>query len=661
MYFLFDFKKCGLTVNRELLVILGEELESIYPGQGFDELCHFSDIRLLNGETELHPLRGVGLGNCNEGVTLIQCVIGHILQSVRHLDGVFFNDDGVYAGPFDEVQRSFGWILTAMNELGMIINLKKSFVSECNVFCEDYFITKNNMSYEKIQSLIIPFSEVFFKANIAQAKVLCSDLCRNLVGRKIDIQLFFSFAQWWGFEFHASEFWWPFELGGWRHYGTTSINECLNVIYYPTDYCPKDQFGSTPFFKEWAYYLITSQKVREIVRYTGNIRYRKHVSNPFTDPDLKYPHSARTEEWLEQLGIPSNEDRVKTYDDLYNVRGMKNAKPKIRLGKANKLQNLRRRVWNSFKHFRNNHSRSVFSKHPSEVLNILKFMRGNEITPQMYEPPRWTISRWMDLAPEDYVLTGRVLFPDNYSSGKDDRLSILKAMESVNNGYLLEGARPDRLRRYNQKLENRPIVSSERFKHPNGSVPSIGNWIKLFFGKRKLAMIYYATKYNSIPVGTVDLPYSRDLEHILKDSIRSIFPNARKRYWVLLKSAKHLADFDEILDSFHCREYYDESEFLSALAILEEYITHSSTSIPKVAENDWDDYVGDLLDASIDWDLINFQFGQIDFEDLLYEYELEYHSEPEFYSDPEDFDYESDDDPSRTTLASFRESENPDL
>jgi len=216
MYFHFDYKKCGLTVNRKLLVILGEELESIYPGQGFDELCHFGDVIVRNGSSDLRPLRGVGLGNCNEGVTLIQCVIGQILSSARHLDGVFFNDDGVFSGTFDEIQTSFGWILTAISQLGMIINLKKSFISECNVFCEDYFLTKDNMSYEKIQSLIIPFSEIFFVNNISKAKILCSDLCRNLVGRRINIELFYSFCTWWGYEFHPSEYWWPFEFGGWR-------------------------------------------------------------------------------------------------------------------------------------------------------------------------------------------------------------------------------------------------------------------------------------------------------------------------------------------------------------------------------------------------------------------------------------------------------------
>jgi len=303
----------------------------------------------------------------------------------------------------------------------------------------------------------------------------------------------------------------------------------------------------------------------------------------------------------------------------------------------------------------------VFSEHPSEVLNILKFLRGNEISPQMFEPPRWTITRWQNLTSANYTLAGRVLFPDNYLSAKNDKLSILKAMESVNNGYLIEGARPDRLRRYNQKLENRPIVADERFKVPNGSIPSIGAWTKLFFGKRKFAMIYYATRYNRFPIGTVDLPHSKELEHILKDSVRTIFPKAHKRYWRIVKLAKKRTNYEDILDSFHCIEYYDEDEFEIALDMLEEYVTDSSKDTPVIEEDEWEGFCDDLLEATIDWDLINFQFGKIDFEELLYEYELEYGSEPEFYSDPEDFDYDFDESPSRTTLASFKEGESHDL
>jgi hypothetical protein len=661
LYFHFDYKKCGLTVNRKLLVILGEVLESIYPGQGFDELIHFQHVKVENGESELHPIRGVGLGNCNEGVTLIQCVIGYLLKTVRHLDGIFFNDDGVYCGPFDEIQRSFGWILTSISKLGMIINLKKSFISECNVFCEDYFISQDNMSYEKVQSLIIPFSEVFFVNNISRAKILCNDLCRNLVGRRVKIDLFYSLVSWWGYEFHPSESWWPFEFGGWQRYGQTSINECLNVIYYPTDFCPKEEKGSTPFFKEWVHYLISSQKIREICRFRGNIRYRKYVQNPFIGPELNYPHSEKTEEWISQLGILSNDARKKTFNDMYNIRGMKNAKPKIKLGKANKLEILRRVIWNSFKRFRSHNERTVFTENPGEVLNILHFLRGNEISPQMYEPPRWTITRWEDLTSSNYDIIGRVLFPDNYKFGSNDTLAMFKAMESVNNGYLVEGARPDKLRIYNQKLENRPIVSNERFKIPHGSIPSIGAWIKLFFGKRKFAMIYYASRYDRFPIGTVDLPHSNELEHILKDGIRSIFPKTRKKYWRAVRSAKHLPDFDHILDSFHCREYHDEDEFSLALDILEDYIEQSSQHVPSVDENTWEDFCDDLLEATVDWDLVKFQFGEIDFEEVLFEYELEYGFEPEFYSDPEDFDFDFEESPSRTTLASLKECESPDL
>jgi len=322
---------------------------------------------------------------------------------------------------------------------------------------------------------------------------------------------------------------------------------------------------------------------------------------------------------------------------------------------------MRKSIWNSFKLYRSNHERSVYEEHPSEILNILTFLRGNEITPQMYEPPLWSIIRWREVSPKQFTYQGRVLFPDNYIEGKNDRLSMFKAMESVNNGYLLEGARPDKLRRYNQRLENRPIVSDERFKLPFGSIPSIRKWIKLFFGKRKFAMIYYATVYNRYPVSLVELPQDDALEVILKDSISLIFPRYAKRYRSLVKRARRLAEFEDLLDSFHCQEYRDEQLFSRALIELENYINSYLDEPKPQLDEVWEDFYTDLFETSVDWDLINVQFGQISFEDLLYEYELEHNFESDFGSDPEDFDYDYADSPSRSTLASFKEPESIDL
>jgi hypothetical protein len=654
IYLMFDYKKCGLTVNRTLLKIISEELNFIYPGEGYDELSHFDNISVQNGSMTLHPLRGVGLGNCNEGITLIQCVVGSMVADLAGLDAVFFNDDGIFVSDEDEVRSSFAWVFTAISKLGMIINLKKTIISDCNVFCEDYFIARENMSYEKVQSLIIPFSEVFFKLNISQAKVLYHSLEEGLIGRRVVIDLASSCTQWWGYEFHHSEVWWPFEFGGWRRYGSSSINECLNAIYDPWDFCPGVLHGSIPYFREWAYYLVTSQQIREINRYTTNIRYRQFIENPFKELSNNYPHSDLCQNWIEQLGMRTNPQINKNLDDLYNVRGLKNAKPHIKMGKARKLETYRKYVWRKFLRFRYG-ERRVFLGHPSEILNILRFLRNNEVTPNMYEPPKFAVLKWEDVPERDQVSLGRVMYPDHITLGTGDRLSILKAIESVNNGYLLEDARPDRLRSLAQSLESRPVVSNHRFKRSCKSFVDLPEWVKLFFGKRKLAVIFYTSKYGKSPISMVDLPFSRELERSLRNPIALIFPNASKKYWDLLKLVKHRPDRDDILDTLHCREYFEESDFLSALEALYQFLNwYKYESVRQQTETDLFDNC--LLEATIDYDLIDEQLGEKDFDDILDEYDFDvgFMSEDSYPAD-DDYDLDFDLSPSRSTLAALRE------
>ena len=162
-FLMFDFKKCGLTVNRELIAILGEELELLYPGKGFNEMTYFRNIVVENEGNPMRPIRGVGLGNCNEGVTLIQCVIGYMLYKKRGFDSIFFNDDGAIFTPGEDERKAFTLALTQFNRIGMIINLEKTVFSTFNVFCEDY-VTDKTLDYTKTQLLIIPFVDCFLIA-----------------------------------------------------------------------------------------------------------------------------------------------------------------------------------------------------------------------------------------------------------------------------------------------------------------------------------------------------------------------------------------------------------------------------------------------------------------------------------------------------------------
>jgi len=390
-FLMFDYKKCGLTVNRRLLVIIGEELDRIYPGSGFSELCHFEHVNVMNGEILHKPIRGVGLGNCNEGITLIQCVIGYMLSQAFKINSIFFNDDGVFWSE-GEVYIPFSRIYSGISNLGMIINLKKTMISDCNVFCEDYYIhDREIISYSKTQSIILPFANVWFKPTIAGAKSLYYDLERGLIGRGVNVKAFIpSIYRWWGFEFHKSEYWWPFEFGGWQYYGDTNINECLNLLFDTRPYIDRHQAIDLELFRTWTAYLFSHQEIGKMLRGKGNISYNTFVPNPFIRKEYNSGQSELVLRICRELALQTLKDRKDQLNDLYNKRGMKNAKPRIKLGSEKKLLSHRMSIWRKYKQSVDMYSERVKSTE-AWVFRAVHYIRENEVTPMMYSIPPFLI------------------------------------------------------------------------------------------------------------------------------------------------------------------------------------------------------------------------------------------------------------------------------
>jgi len=652
-FFMFDYKKCGLTVNRHLLVIIGEVLEEIYPGQGLSELCHFEHVNVKSGDNWHTPSRGVGLGNCNEGITLIQCVLGEILKSLQGIDSIFFNDDGVFMSE-EGTRIPFSYVITAIRKIGMIINLKKTLISDCNVFCEDYFVPQEKISYKKIQNLLIPFGNVLFKENIVQAKSLFNDLQRGVIGHRIEVRnLIPSFYQTYGYEFHSSEYWWPFELGGWLYYGETSVNEVTRMIFHWDPYVPVNEKGSIPFFREWAHYLISSQEIREFIRGRSNIPYRKFVPNPFKDWTLKYPHSEQAEKWIKMLGIQTNPERVRSLDDLYNIRGMKNAKPHIKVGKANKLLAYRKRIWRDFRAFRIN-SRKVFERTPASLQRVLQFLRSEEIRPSMYLPPDFMILRWDTYQSGGEIYLGRTLIEKENLQSKSNPRGVFKAIESIFDGYLKEDARPDCLRDEISKMKSRCIVSDiQLYDYQEDCY--LPDWLYLFFPKKRFAKIIFFSKKIGLPMVWDEMPDHNEVFSALRRPITHIFPSCSKQYGKLMDQAKSLGMTDDISEILHSLEYRTSDEFQSALEFCLDNIPIKIKveSTPRGGVIDRDYLDPDELD--IDYEFADYQLGERTDLDLIEEFEREYY-EPESFEDSDlEYDYHFLDSDNRLLLASLKE------
>lgn len=637
-YLMFDYKKCGLTVNRNLICILADELSILYPGKGFEEMKRFANIELQNGTETLHPIRGVGLGNCNEGVTLIQCVVGHIFKKMFDIDSIFFNDDGVFVLPEKLVYRRFTQIGTFLKGIGMILNLKKTIISDCNIFCEDYIIAEDKeVDYSKTQLSILPFAQCFFERNIVTAKSLFNSLQRGLIGKRVESDsLLPSLVNLYGFEFHKEEVFWPFEIGGWKYLGNTSCNEVVTFIFGPGRYMTScSAQGAIPITKEWCHYLVNHDKLTGLVRAKGNIPYRGFVENPFKDPLLKAPQSELAEEFLHSLGLETNQEKICQRDDLYNYRGLKNAKPRIRRGLADKRLQTRKSIWRSFKLFRLR-VRNTFYPSWYDIITVLNYMRRGDTLPMYYTPPVCLIDGWKPFSSSRKK--GRYMIPrvdQRRGNGSQEGFNFLT--ESVIAGHWKMGSDLYAGYDYFISSRDRSIISDIDLHVPQEEyIPP--DYIYLFLPSKRYALIILNSIFKMNPSHWVDMgPVQTDISKVI-NPLETIFPqhhNAWKRIRRSYEKHNASANLREILLNLSIMGEDESLLILSMLreelnSILEERRASRKTEEPpdippEIYILDEDDALADQL------------LGERDELDLIdeFEEEFEYGSDaPTFEDDP---------------------------
>jgi hypothetical protein len=522
-YLMFDYKKCGLTVNRNLLMIIAEELDALYPDKGFDEIFRFKTVQLENETVTLYPPRGVGLGNCNEGITLIQCVFGHMVKNKFGTNSIFFNDDGVFQIG-DNLYRQFAWTASLLEGCGMILNLKKTFISRNTIFCEDYEILgEQQYDYSKTQLSVIPFVNCFFSATISDAKALFSSIKQGLLGKVIGVANFLpSLVQFYGFEFHKSEYLWPYELGGWSYLGDTSLNECINFIFSPQDYlesCEERSF--IPLLKEWVYFLVNHEQISKKLVKRGRIPYRQFVSNPFKVGNLNSPHSEEVEGLLHSLGLQNNREKKKGLDDLYNYRGLKNAKPRIKLALAKQRYTSRRQVWREFREF-NKIERPRFYPFWTDILKVLNYMKGDSNLPSFYFPPSVLVEGWKEST--NLRKRGRFYIP---GQGK-----LVRKGDFEGRNILFESITQNRFKRGSDILageyeilahKDRPIFSDIDLFTPRDNIYP-PDYVYLFVPNKQIATTVMYSKYKKVPFKWVERDTPKHALKAFLNPLEMLFP-----------------------------------------------------------------------------------------------------------------------------------------
>jgi hypothetical protein len=652
-YLMFDYKKCGLTVNRKLLEILAEELEAVYPGKGMDEMLRFRNINLEQEDVTLHPLRGVGLGNCNEGVTLIQCVVGHMVKHKFGTNSIFFNDDGVFEIG-DNLYRQFSWIGTILSGLGMILNMKKTFISRNNIFCEDYeIIDKEKFDYSKTQLSLVPFSNCFFSETIGSAKALFSSIKQGLIGKKIETDNFLSsLVDFYGYEFHKSERLWPFEIGGWQYFSETSLNEVLEFTFSTERFMPTCESKSfIPFIREWIHYLINHHKISKLLSKRGNIPYRSFVENPFQNPRYKSPQSEEVKGLLAKIGLQTNLQMKEGLDELYNHRGLKNAKPKIKSALARQRHSSRLNIWRSFIAY-NKRIRDRFYPSWSNIMKVMNFMKGDSNLPSYYLPPSILVEGWKE----------------SYPSRKRGRYYIpkpgikLKKNDFEGRNILLESASQGRFKKgsdiYAGKYEmlssrERPIFSDIDLIEP-GDMIYPPDYIYLFCPTKQIATTILYSKYGKVPHKWIleDTPENALKKYL--NPLEEIFP-FRANLWRRVKREYNKYNLNQVLrDALRLVEIDSEEDcdilFRELRVLLEEEILKPKPE-KKILDSEGDPF--ELNYIRIDEQLSSQMIGETNMDDLIDAYD----EEPDdfYYSSGEDF-YVGEDD----IEENFEEMENLD-
>jgi len=240
VYWLRDIKKCGLTIPRQLIHIIQEELERKYPLIDFSRFNIFRDFSLyMEDFSPLACLRGVGQGMANNCVTLIQCVMYRMLirrlpESVK-VRGLFGNDDSILSlkiADWDDTIETC-MLITELDDsiltgLGVIMNGKKSFWSKFPIIFENYGHSQFKL---KESRLACALSSAMLAPNIRYAKILVNSLSSAFVeGESWLTDSLSTIIAKWGYEFYPGESPRDYYLGGWFSKNSRGCSTLLREV-----------------------------------------------------------------------------------------------------------------------------------------------------------------------------------------------------------------------------------------------------------------------------------------------------------------------------------------------------------------------------------------------------------------------------------------------
>jgi hypothetical protein len=428
-----DFKKAGLTFPHIIIKKLCDVLCDVYPYvESFKYIRSFLNAKVWDNDTWRSPLRGTGLGNGNELVTLAQCVVADILEQQREWDAIIYNDDGIWRTDSGNQRRNMGTIVGIFKSLGFIINYEKTFYSRRNIFCEEYWSPEE--FWLKKQQFFLNIPNIFLQRSIFEAKHAYHQCKMALIGTIYDLDIDDHIKSFWGYEYHAFEFELPTSLGGWNFVEDSNLNSCLRWFEEKHPYVAPQIRSHIDTAKRFMYFLTIKGGLSKLN--SSRITYKKLISDGMLSDNRKNLMGSYETSANRYFGIVNNDDLINQEIEMLNSRSLKCTRPAIITGMSKKSAIYRRKLIKLFLKFKNNYknqltladynfaigemrrnefkSFAVPSKfyvvlHKSSVIHTKKRLVSTSGVSQVKVPPK--IGRDADLVTSAYhsINTGRVL------------------------------------------------------------------------------------------------------------------------------------------------------------------------------------------------------------------------------------------------------------
>jgi len=553
-----DIKKCGLSLPHELITIIGECIEQVYgPSRAVELIKAFKNSKVYDGVFLRTPLRGTGLGNFNEGTSLIQVVIGRMIlkQSDGKIRGIFFNDDGAFKTAVN-YKSAVETIKGAYDSVGIELQMKKTIISKSNVYCEDYIISEDNeLDFTKRQLRRVKCIELLFKKEKFEMKQAAYSSDRQFVGsgelsswRRFLHQFTRHFI-----EFHVTEEYWPFLLGGWYDNSESNFNSTMIELFDPsTDPIVR---GLQPMLRKWSCRLIESEPLNKRLP----LKYRKELH--FKEPFLL---SLEDESLFPMLGILTVERLDEIYNSALNARGLHNARPRMKEIIAEKLSRSRRKTWELFRSERLENLPSL-GRGSTSMISLINKLNDGTFGFINFGMPEFLVKENTEHFFKEEV-SGMVFVKNNNSNDKQSLEDRMKFKESIVGHYWEASSGYFSVQKKVSKFKESYLVREGGLIIP-GTFDRIPGYYRSLAKSPKLLLIEYCSRKRVYPykfLPEFEDPDEKRIEDRFKDPITQLAKDESEiNLWKKLCKKKKNREYLEILlNKISLHTHKDFAKFL---------------------------------------------------------------------------------------------------